>query len=324
MTIEKTKRILRSVSTKKTLKKYKQIPESEIKYPKVLINNSCDAYTLQGNQIIYIRNGKKFCRTVKKDIGKKANDEKTDIYKVCSTMSSDNKVFLSNLFLVNNYDELCGILKKWSIVYKLSIKQCQFVASKFKIKSSNKMGKTEICKLLMNLLGNKLISPFKDIVFDVNIRDECEWLTYLLYKIMVPEGFTEHSQLKISDDMYSEYLLLLQKESDEAIRELYIDDKNRKTSFKYISNIEVERLKDALEIKFCSCLSKFVFQNKLLQVVDSSINLMRYNPIAICKSSIFNKRKTFSGRKSKFIIPFEPEIIKKCHEKVIVSLKMKI
>lgn len=320
-TLRKRKDYTKSI---KRTKKVKLIKVDDITYPKILIDGSCDAYSLQGNQIKYLKNGIEFCRTSKstKSISNQYDTitHKKDILEFCNLLSPSDKSFLSKLFLIEEED-LCGTLKKWSLISQLKIKQVHFVASKFKVKSYLKLDKRKLIENISKYLKPKLTPLFHSLITKVNIEDEQQWLVYLLHKILLPEGFKENSELQISDDLYNEYLLLLQMEKDENIKDFFKETQERKTKFEFITDIEADILREALIIKFCSCISKFVFQNKLLNVLkDNEKDIIRYNPIAICRKSVLENRKT-KNRKTKFVIPFEPHIIKNCHQKVILELK---
>ena len=316
---KKTKKRIKTNSTKKTKRKI-----SDIKYPKVLINDSCDAYMIQGNQIKYIRNGVEYCRTVHgKEHTQNDKRQDDDIYKMCNSFTVSEKEFLSKLFFIDE-EELCGTLKKWTLMYELNKQEASHVMSKLKIKlSSRKMKKKEICDSIYKKINENLIGSFREISLNSKVKNKSEWLVYLLYKILIPNGFTAHTELSISDDMYNEYLLLLQREDDQTIKGLFTDEKSRKFQFQYLTRTELSLLRDALEAKFCSCISKFVFQNRLLQIMKSgSTKLMKYNPVDICKSSILLNRKTNPARKTKFILPFDPEIINSCHKRVVSELNL--
>lgn len=312
----KTKKIYNTRLQRKMTQKIKTLSLSEIKYPKVLINGSCDAYILQGHQIQYVRNGVSYCRSVKNPPN---NNEyttkqtlKVDIFDICNKLSHTQKKELSDLFLIPDIS-VCGMIKQWSIEEDISMKKLQYLSSKIRVNSRNLRNKTEIMeKIYKNIFPLLREGSFHKLVNEnVKIENISKWFCILLLKILLPEGFDIHTEMKISQDMYIEYLLLLKKENKNTISELFKNESERKYKFQHITRDEQNRIQEALKDKFCSCISKFVLQNKVISLLENP-HIMKYEPISICKKTIFNRKK--------LTIPFDEKIIKDCHHIIVKQL----
>ena len=250
-----------------------------------------------------------------------------DIVEICHSLTPEEKKELCYLFLIDEFD-LCDTLKNWEMFSKMKQIDVNYLMSVLKIKKNKQKSKSN-SKSNSNVseIINEIYTTFKPLVSHdtflklvdekSNIKDKSLWFCTLLYKIIRPDNFPQKSEMKISEEMYNEYLLILQKEKDENIKIFFNDD----VRFEYLKSQEILRLREALEAKFCSCIGKFVFQNKLSKVISYD-KLSNYEPISLCARSIFMNRKTLPNRETKFILPFDEKIIQKCHKSVTQELKI--
>uniref|UniRef100_A0A6C0JDD3 Uncharacterized protein n=1 Tax=viral metagenome TaxID=1070528 RepID=A0A6C0JDD3_9ZZZZ len=135
----------------------------------------------------------------------------------------------------------------------------------------NKESYDNQCRLIISFLESKRT---ENIVIDKLLnevsgsKDLCDILVKSLYELFSPEDFPKKSPIQISEKKYKE---LIQKKKDGSIEvgeELVLDE--------------------ALNCKYCHCVKKLYLQNKFNKFINNTEP--KYNPYAICLSSIYKNR----------------------------------
>ena len=300
-------------------------------YPKLAEKGSCKKYEpIQGEQILYSRKKKKYCRNrtrrKKKEIIQESPDLGRDPQNVCKKSSKKSLKEMALLFNIKEPEKVCTLIQLWRQIYiEPSMKQIKLVASTLDIayerysssflnSSSKKDYDKELRVKLIDLIGKKIknnLIPSFQYWIDIENRDSVDWAIILLSKIILPENFPEHADLKISEDLYKHYLILLGKE-DENKRNRFFDEEN--PGFEYLRDEGISELKEALIAKFSSCASKFVFKNRALScLVNKSIySKNNYDPLEFCKKEILTR----SYDNKKFSIPYNECLIDNCSENI--------
>jgi len=96
----------------------------------------------------------------------------------------------------------------------------------------------------------------------------CSYLVEILYSLFNPKNLPKKAPILISEKVYKE---LIQKEKDNTI-----------------SPSETIILDEALNIKYCFCIKKLYLKNIFIENILEEET--KYNPYAICMSSIYKKR----------------------------------
>ena len=301
-------------------------------YPKLAEKGSCKKYEpIQGEQIIYSRKKKKYCRNrtrrkkeVIQEVIQEVIEEVIDPQNVCKKSSKKSLKEMALLFNIKEPEKVCTLILLWRQIYiEPSMKQIKLVASILDIayerySSSLDISKTDYDKelrvKLIDLIGKKIknnLIPSFQYWINIENRDSVNWAIILLSKIILPDNFPEHTDLKISEDLYKHYLILLGKE-DENKRKRFFDEEN--LGFEYLRDEGISELKEALIAKFSSCASKFVFKKRALSCfVNKSIySKNTYDPIEFCKKEILTR----SYDNNKFSIPYNECLIDNCSENI--------
>ena len=136
-----------------------------------------------------------------------------------------------------------------------------------------------------------------------------KWLVVLMSKIIMPDGFSEHAPMEISEELYKHYIEELWKE-DPTIRSLILQE-NDQLSFQKLDPQERNDLKAALVQKFSSCVAKFVFRNRALSLLSKS-NAKKYDPVTICTTSVLVRPRTVNNKEERLNITFSDTLLEKC------------
>tara|TARA_B100001250_G_scaffold413193_1_gene446520 strand:+ start:566 stop:1498 length:933 start_codon:yes stop_codon:yes gene_type:complete len=299
-------------------------------YPKLAEEGSCKKYeSIQGEQILYSRKKRKYCRNKtrrKTVITKESPDLGREPQNVCKKSSKKSLKEMALLLNIKEPEKVCTLINSWKQTYKKpNMKQIKLIASILDIsyekyssnflKSSSKKDydkelRTKLLDSIEKKIKNNLIPSFQ---YWINIEntDSVDWAIILLSKIILPENFPEHADLKISEDLYKHYLILLGKE-DEKKRTRFFEEDN--PGFEYLSDEGISELKEALIAKFSSCVSKFVFKKRALScLVNKSIySKNNYDPLEFCKKEILTR----SYDNKKFSIPYNECLIDNCSENI--------
>ena len=141
----------------------------------------------------------------------------------------------------------------------------------------------DIYEHLLNFKENEAVKYFLS-KFDRNSDNFCNILTDALYELFKrPSSGGIKSPININEKEYKELI------------------KKRKQS--KISKSDKIKLDKALHIKFCYCIKKLYIKNTMRQAFFNTEP--KYNPYAICTSSIYKKRE--------FNVP--PSAARKCRKK---------
>lgn len=105
--------------------------------------------------------------------------------------------------------------------------------------------------------------------FNPSDKDFCNTLINTLYELFHPSDMKLHSPIKISKKQYKSLV-------------------DKRKAGKRMSKEENKLLDEALYIKFCHCIKKLYIKN----VIDYQFfnKELKYNPYAICTSSIYKNR----------------------------------
>tara|TARA_B100000902_G_scaffold265513_1_gene251605 strand:- start:20474 stop:21403 length:930 start_codon:yes stop_codon:yes gene_type:complete len=298
-------------------------------YPKLAEKGSCKKYeSIQGEQILYSRKKKKYCRnkTKRKTVVIKESPDLAPSQNVCKNSSKKDLKEMALLLNIKEPEKVCTLINSWKQTYKKpNMKQIKLVASildisyerysnNFLNSSSKKDYDIELRRKLLDSIEKKIknnLTPSFQYWINIENTDSVNWTIILLSKIILPDNFPEHSNLKISEDLYKHYLILLGKE-DEKKRNQFFDEEN--PGFEYLSDEGISELKEALITKFSSCVSKFVFKKRALScLVNKSIySKNNYDPLEFCKKEILTR----SYDNKKFSIPYNECLIDNCSENI--------
>tara|TARA_Y100000389_G_scaffold204601_1_gene258268 strand:+ start:3824 stop:4759 length:936 start_codon:yes stop_codon:yes gene_type:complete len=294
--------------------------------PKVAINSSCLKYEKkQGIQIIYTRKKTKqqFCRnkvrfskkktlrkpkipTVLKIETPKKTVDIIPFYEKCRNSSAAQLKELAYLLNIADSEEVCGLLQLWKTT-KPTLTHIKLIANTLGIKIDKYKSKHDDKDAFTHKQQRRLISKIKAIKFKpsfqrwIDMGDD-NWLITLLSKILLPDNFTNRAEMDLSEKLYRHYLILLGRETDNVRTSLFTNDDT--IVWKHINNKQRLLLKDALKYKFSSCVSKFIFKNRLISITENNA-AKKFMPELFCKSSILSR----STQIGDFKIPFDKCLI---------------
>ena len=256
-----------------------------------------------------------------------------DPYTACLAAPKHEINMLANLFNVENPDDVCGLMQSWRFHSNPSLKTIKLVAStlgisvkKFASKTKDKVilkkekkefEEKEKVRLLESIRHNteKYLNPeFKKwlLMEQPNVswnETTTKWLVVLMSKIIMPDGFSEHAPMEISEELYKHYIEELWKE-DPNIRSLILQE-NDQISFQKLDPLERNDLRAALVEKFSSCVAKFVFRNRALSLL-SNYNKKGFDPIEICNQSILVRPRKIDDKEQRLNIEFSEKLLEKC------------
>ena len=232
----------------------------------------CDQYG--ENYIIYKKNNKKFCRKSNKK--NKVNNGKTLKKGKCSNMSNIKLKKFANLLNINisKYSDKEWICNSMNNLFNTSIpdiSDIKYLCQLFKIKTNKKRESLLCNEIRIKSMKNK---DFNDIVSIINYQNiEGEELDYLVSNILLstlyPYNFPHHSPIPISEELYSG---LIQK----------------KINNNFLTNDEEDLLNNCLYIKLCHCTRKLFLKSKFVK--DMFNKESTNNNYAICTDSVYNNR----------------------------------
>jgi hypothetical protein len=128
------------------------------------------------------------------------------------------------------------------------------------------------CKIIYNfLLKHKNISKELDYFLnniDIYSPDFCKILTNSIYELFYPYNFKKKSPINISEKKYKDLI------------------RQKKTGT--LSKSDSQLLNESLHIKLCHCIKKLYIKNLINKEFFNTP--IKYNPYAICTSSVYNKR----------------------------------
>lgn len=253
-------------------------------YPK---KPPCTQY--KGTQILYTRNKKKFCRTKTRFAKKKILSEKKTKTVSQSITSSDedingllfckrqNKETLSewaDIFSIPSKDidkipmKICTQLELWKRAPEPNMDMLNIVAKNLKL-SIGKYNddKIKIKKAIEKKIYKHMTPTFKKIIGDSDVP--VNYIITLIYNILIPDKFSVHTKLDISEKMYKQL----------------VEDKK-----KGILDIDKEGiLNNSMKRKFDHCTNKLKFINKFFTKITKDISKPYRNPEGVCYTSIYKK-----------------------------------
>ena len=268
--------------------------------------------------------------------------EAKDPYTACKDSSKADLKELAYLFNVDDPEKICGMMQSWRFKSNPSLKQVKTVASSLGIKidkysSKSGMEKKAWEKVLKTNLMNSIKEKTKD-----NLRPSfmkwlemeqpgepwnektTQWLVVLLHKVIAPEGVAAHAPIEISDELYEHYINELWKEDAETRKLLFDDDETKEHAYAKLDPNEIAELKDALLEKFSSCVSKFVFKNRVQSVLSNKDGLPQNDPIKVCRKSVLERPRKVDDKEETFTkVPFDiSRLLTKCDPLVKKDLGM--
>ena len=279
---------------------------------KLIKTPPCDKYP--GNYVEYTRDNKKYCRetniksikkndnlpkinfskSLKKDSVFDTHTEKNIGIDKCMNFSDSELEKICHILNINkkkSKDEICDIILNMinndtkesltgNIYYSTSIEDIYEVCHLLNIKLYDETLKKyknlddlsiEICQIVMKYSTLE----FKNLIYKlINPNPECSIqtgyiITKIIKNILYPNQFPRESPIPISEQLYEKLLLMKKKK---------------------ILNNETEKylVKKSLHTKICHCIKKVLITDKFKKEV---LNISsKYNPYAVCTSSIYKDR----------------------------------
>ena len=253
-------------------------------YPK---RPPCTQY--KGTQILYTRNKKKFCRTKTRFAKKKIlNEKKPKTVSQPITSSNEdingllfckkqNKETLSewaDIFSIPSKDtekipmKICTQLELWKRAPEPNMDMLNIVAKTLKLsigKYNN--DKIKIKNAIEKKIYKHMTPTFKRIIGDGDVP--VNYIITLIYKILIPDKFSVHTKLDISETMYKQL----------------VEDKKQG-----ILDVDKEGiLNNSMKRKFDHCTNKLKFINKFFTKITKDISKPYRNPEGVCYTSIYKR-----------------------------------
>lgn len=226
------------------------------------------------NYVIYKKNNKEFCRKSNKK--SKIIEKKTLKKKNCYQISDIKLKKFANLLNINlskysDKDWICNSMENLFDTSIPDISDIKYLCQLFKIKTNGKRESILCNEIREKSMKNK---DFKEIVSIINSNNsKGEELDYLVSNILIsslfPYNFPHKSPIPISENLYSE---LIQK----------------KSAKEFLTKDEEELLNNSLYIKLCHCTKKLFLKSKFIKNIFNKKNDI--NTYAICTSSVYNNR----------------------------------
>ena len=144
---------------------------------------------------------------------------------------------------------------------------------------NDKSYKTQ-CRLIINYLEQKKSSNefIKELLANIPEKNACDLLVKTLYELLSPKTVPSKAPIKISETKYKK--LINEKKTGSISRE----------------NDSI--LTEALNCKYCHCVKKLYLKNNFERYINN--NEPKYNPYAICMSSIYKNRNIKSPNRVSF------------------------
>ena len=218
---------------------------------------------------------------------------------------------MAHLLNLPDVDMVCGLLQRFRLMERNpSLKQVKLVANTLGIRYGDfKKDKKRIVSEIEKRIGGNLKPSFEKWIDIEGRYDSINWVILLMSKMILPDDFSEHAEIKLSEDLYKHYLSLLGKE-EETVRKMFFDE-SINVNYKHIDEEERSQLRSALVSKFSSCASKFVFKNRALSVIKG-MTAEKFNAKEFCKSEVLTRGTGVNS----FKIPYDSILIKECDDMV--------
>jgi hypothetical protein len=244
--------------------------ETSQKSPKI---PPCDQY--EGPHELYTRKSKKFCRQ------KTRFKKKTQVgMNYCMAQSKKTIKLWANIFDFKSLSEeklhghICSQLQVWKTMPPPPVIIVKKVAQALKIPIQNKP-LDEIKSNIQSIILNSYTPTFKRLLVSAGFNDDIRnkhitnYIIRVIHKCIQPNQFSNKTKLDISESYYKEL----------------IEAKKQKT----IDPSKESILKRSMEKKFDHCYKRFLFLATFLTKLVKKDGPL-YNPIEICKYSIYTQR----------------------------------
>tara|TARA_Y100001933_G_C18931557_1_gene535530 strand:- start:127 stop:1239 length:1113 start_codon:yes stop_codon:yes gene_type:complete len=238
------------------------------------------------DNILYQRNGKKFCRKVTKLpkniavlFGRKIKSSKKVKKFICDN-SAAKTINYGKLMNIDthkyNGNEICNKIMKISEMGEPNMSDVKKVAQIIKVNIRNKTKKEVLEGINVKLLKNGSVTYKKIIeIINTNMKNKLDLGSVhvnLIMKILYPNSFPLESPIPVSSETYNN---LINKRKNGTI-----------------SSDENLLLEQSLHIKLCHCIKKMFLQSKFQKDVlgiNSEYNSKK-NPYALCTHSVYKQR----------------------------------
>lgn len=253
-------------------------------YPK---KTPCIQYN--GPQILYTRNKKKFCRNktrfskkfLKKNITNTvsqpslSNDPKQSGILFCKNQNKETLIKWAEIFSITSKDsdripmKICMQLELWKRSPEPNMEMLKTVAKALKLrKNQNDSGTITLKKAIRTKIYKHMTPTFKNIIGDDDVP--INYVITLIYKILIPDRFSVHTKLDISEKMYKQL----------------IEDKRN-------GNLDSDKeglLNTSMKRKFDHCSDKLKFMNTFFTKISKDISKPYKNPKGLCYNSIYKNK----------------------------------
>ena len=250
---------------------------------------------------------------------KKVVDSNINRYAFCKESTEEQlKHFAYLLSETEDYSRICDLFHKMKFQQKPTLKQIKLVAKTLGINLTNnkeKKGKDTLIKEIKSITDGNLVPSFKRWVDMHGDLDRIDWMVLILANIILPQNFSEHTELPISETQYKHYLKLLGREKAEKIKAFF---DGVEYGWQHIDEKERPVLNECLKRKFSSCVSKFAYRNRALSLVKG-MHTKKFEPSEFCKSQVLSR----STGENQFIIPYNRDLIKYCDVYVLKDIGVK-
>ena len=227
------------------------------------------------NYVMYTKNRKKFCR---KSTKKNKREKKINAPEKCYKINPQKLKKIANILNINlsKYNDnewICANLEKIFNTSEPDKKDIKYVSKTLKISTRNKKD-SELCKEI----SDKIINSNKDFNSIVNLvkkdnkikeKELNNLVVNIVLSALYPSNFPHNSPIPISEDLYNELIL-------------------KKVNNKPMTNEEIELLNISLYIKLCYCTKKMFLKSKFLKDVMNIDD--KVNNYAICTNSVYKQR----------------------------------
>lgn len=267
-------------------------------YPK---KTPCIQYN--GPQILYTRNKKKFCRNktrfsknfIKKSITSTvsqpslSNDTEQNVSQpslsnddteqsgilFCKKQNKETLIKWAEIFSISSKDsdripmKICMQLELWKRSPEPNMEMLRTVAKALKLrKNQYDNGIIKLKKSIHTKIYNHMTPTFKNIIGNDDVP--INYVITLIYKILIPDRFSVHTKLDISEKMYKQL----------------IEDKKNGT----LDSDKEGLLNNSMKRKFEHCSDKLKFMNTFFTKISKDISKPYQNPKGLCYNSIYKNK----------------------------------
>ena len=253
-------------------------------YPK---KTPCGQYN--GPQILYTRNNKKFCRNKtifsKKIIKNKkitntvsqptiSDDTQQSGLLFCKKQNKETLIEWAEVFSISSKDsdripmKICMQLELWKRSPEPNMEMLKIVAKALKLrKNQYNFDIVQVKSILHKKIYKHMTPTFKNIIGNNDVP--INYIITLIYKILIPDKFSIHAKLDISEKMYKQL----------------VEDKRNGV----LDSDKEGLLNNSMKRKFNHCSDKLKFMNTFFTKITKDISKPYKNPEGLCYNSIYKK-----------------------------------